>query len=183
MKGFVSNHYFPVVRSLVSTEALAKAIEAAYGFRGAHCQLIQATMRDVYLVNSDKKPCILFIYRHGQRTPEEIIAEWNFIDYLHTRGAPVAPAVRQNTGELLLTLTAPEGTRYAVLSDFVDGKHLRHRYSVEAVRRYGHAIGQIHALSDIMPDNFTRPCNDFRFIVGQSLAGWCIRCSVNWFEG
>lgn len=166
----MSNPCFPVVKSLASTAALAEMLEAAYGLRGAYCQLIQATMRDVYLVNSQQKSYILFIYRHDQRTPAEITAEWSFIDYLHTRGAAVAPAVHQHTGELILTLAAPEGRRYAVLSTFVEGQHLRHRFSIEAARRYGHGIGQIHARSDTMSDNFTRPCNDFHCIVEQSLA-------------
>jgi len=154
---------------LVSAEALAKILQAAYALHEVRCQLIQATMRDVYRVTSERQTYILFIYRHQQRTPEEITAEWKFIDYLYTQDIPVAPAVRQNTGELLLTLAAPEGTRYAVLSTFVDGQHLRHRYSIEAVRRYGHHIGRIHTLSDVIAHHFTRPCNDFHFVVEQSL--------------
>lgn len=160
---------FPVVKSLASGPELAPLLEAAYGLHDVRCQLIQATMRDVYRVDTAQRPYALFIYRHAQRTPEEITAEWRFIEFLHTKGAPVAPAVRRQNGELLLTLTAPEGIRYGVLSEFVEGRHLRHRYSVEAVQRYGRAIAQIHTLADVYPIDLTRPHNDYGFIVEQSL--------------
>lgn len=166
-----SINQFPVLKSFLSPGPLGKVIESAYGLSSVYCQLIQATMRDVYLVKSHHESYVLFLYRHNQRTSNEIAAEWEIVDYLKASGAPVAPAVRQKNGDLLLVIPAPEGIRYAVLATFIEGQHLRQHYSPEAVRRYGQAIGQIHTLSDLWADinSLPRPRHDFDFIVRQSL--------------
>ena len=176
VEGAQSNQFL-VSKSFLCSAALARLLEKAYGLSKVRCQLIQATMRDVYQVATSHQSYVLFIYHAHQRTAAEITAEWDFIDYLDAGGVAVAPAVRQSNGQLLLAIDAPEGVRHAVLSTFVEGKHLRHKYSVEAVRRYGRAIAQIHALADTMPHTLTphtlmRPRNEFDSIVAQSIAAF-----------
>jgi len=92
---------------------LAQRSQTAYGFEDVHCQLITATLRDVYLVESRAGRHILIVYRHGQRTRDEIAAEWRFVDYLARHAVPVAPAIATSTGDQIFTLHAPEGVRYA----------------------------------------------------------------------
>ena len=164
--------HVPVARPFLGERALARAVEAAYGMRAARIRLISASMRDVYLVTAGEGRYALFLYRHNQRTPEEIAAEWEFVDFLDAGGIAVAPAVRQTSGDLLLRLPAPEGERYAVLSAFVDGEHLRQKYSAGAVLRYGRAIARIHVRADTMPRSLPRPPNDFHCVVGQSVAAF-----------
>jgi Ser/Thr protein kinase RdoA (MazF antagonist) len=129
-------------------------------------------MRDVYQVSSDKQRYIFFIYRHNQRTLDEIKAEWQFVEYLAAHDIPVAPAIATKKGEYVLEFSAPEGTRYGVLTTFVEGQHLRHRSSVNAVKTYGRLIAQIHALADDMPFSLARPANDIAQLVNQSLAAF-----------
>lgn len=163
---------FPISKSFLCSEALGKALEEAYGLSQVRCQLMQATMRDVYHVQSQHQSFVLFIYHANRRNAAEITAEWDFVDYLHSGGVVVAPAVRQSDGSLLLTLDAPEGVRHAVLSTFVEGKHLRLRHSIEAVWCYGRAIAQIHALADAITHNLVRPRNEFDAIVAQSITAF-----------
>jgi Ser/Thr protein kinase RdoA (MazF antagonist) len=127
---------FPVVKSFLSEEALARRIEAAYDLREVRCQLLAVSMRDVYRVSAGGDRYICSIYRYNQRTPEQIEAEWDFVDHVGERGVPVAPAIRQESGARLLNFRAPEGIRYGVLATFVPGQHLRDRYNAEAARQY-----------------------------------------------
>jgi Ser/Thr protein kinase RdoA (MazF antagonist) len=83
---------FPIAKSFLSAEALARTVEAAYGLSAVHCQLLTATMRDVYRVSSAQGRFILYIYRAHQRTAAEIRAEWQFVDFLEANGVPVATA-------------------------------------------------------------------------------------------
>jgi Ser/Thr protein kinase RdoA (MazF antagonist) len=168
----MGSSYFPVTKSFLAEEALAREIEAAYGLSSVRCQLIAAFMRDVYLVTANEQRCILFIYRHNQRTIDEIESEWRFVAYLKANGVSVAPAIATNSGEYILTFPAPEGIRYGVLTTFVAGKHLRQRSSVEAVKMYGRLIGQIHTLADEVPFALTRPRNDVALIVNQAIAAF-----------
>lgn len=167
-----NNNHFPVVKSFLSAEALGRAIELAYGLPTVRCQLITAFMRDVYLITANQQRYIFYIYRHNQRTVDEINAEWQFVDYLKINSVPVAPAIAAKSGEYALTFPAPEGIRYGVLTTFVDGKHLRQRSSVEAVTAYGRLIAQIHALADKMPFTLVRPANDVDTILNQSIAAF-----------
>ena len=171
----IEGENFPVSKSFLCEAALAQVIERAYGFTNVQCRLIQATMRDVYKVTSNSGTHVLFIYRHHQRTAEQIEAEWNFIEYLHNCKVPVAPAIRQLNEQLLLTIPAPEGVRFAVLATFVAGEHLRKCYSADAVRLYGRDVAQLHRHSDAMPPELamqmqSRPINDFSLVVARSLA-------------
>src|SRR5262245_22111102 len=104
----------PISKSFFSAAALAGLVKDTYGFADARCQLISASMRDVYLVAADQQHYVLYIYRSGVRTPEEIGAEWQFVAYLAAQGLPVVPAIPTRAGELLIGLSAPEGPRYAV---------------------------------------------------------------------
>jgi Ser/Thr protein kinase RdoA (MazF antagonist) len=141
----------PILTSFFDPQALAVRLEAAYGLQHVRCQLITATLRDVYLVESRGGRHILIIYRHNQRTWDEITAEWRFVDYLAQHAVPVAPAIATTKGEQILTLHAPEGVRYAVLTTYVSGQHLRRRPSVASTRRYGELIATIHVLADQAP--------------------------------
>ena len=163
---------FPIRKSFLCDKALARAIEAAYGLSEATCQLITASLRDVYLVASSQQRHALYIYRCNQRTPTEILAEWKFVEFLYTHGVPVAPAVPTQSGDLLLAFDTPEGTRYGVLATFVEGKHLRQRPSLQAIRTYGRLIAQIHTLADVMPYELTRPTHDWEFLIHQSVVAF-----------
>jgi Ser/Thr protein kinase RdoA (MazF antagonist) len=152
-------------------QALAAWLEAAYGLQHVRCQLITATLRDVYLVESHVGRHILIIYRHDQRTWDEIAAEWQFVDYLAQQAVPVAPAIATTIGEQILTLHAPEGIRYAVVTAYVPGQHLRRRPSVEATRRYGEIIASMHVMADGAPVSFARTTHDIAARLDQALAG------------
>jgi hypothetical protein len=57
-----------IITSFFALQALVQRIEAAYGFEDLRCQLITATLRDVYLVESHAGCHTPIVYRHGQRT-------------------------------------------------------------------------------------------------------------------
>jgi Ser/Thr protein kinase RdoA (MazF antagonist) len=148
---------FPVTKSFLSAGDLSEVVAAEYGLPDASCQLITATLRDVYLVTAGGTRHVLYVYRHGQRSMDEIKAEWQFVDHLAANGVPVAPAIPRRNGELLLTFRAPEGKRHGVLTQYVPGKHLRQRPGAGAVRAYGRIVAQIHVLADALPGRLRRP--------------------------
>ena len=164
--------HLPISKSFLSAETLARTVETKYGLPNVRCQLITASLRDVYLVTSDGGRRVLFVYRHGHRSPAEITSEWQFVDYRDGHGVPVAPAVRRRDGELLLAFHAPEGIRYGVLTRYAVGKHLRQRRSVEAIRAYGRAVARIHTLADVMDRELTRPANDVGHLLDRCIAAF-----------
>jgi Ser/Thr protein kinase RdoA (MazF antagonist) len=160
-----------IIKSILAPDVLAQRLEAAYGFQHVRCQLITTTLRDVYLVESGAGRHILIIYRHDQRTVDEIMAEWRFVDYLAQQSVPVAPAITTITGEHLLRFQAPEGIRYAVVTTYVPGQPLRRRPSAEATHQYGYIIATIHLLADKAPTSFGRATPDIAASLHQAMAG------------
>ncbi len=163
---------FPVSKSFLRRDLLAKRLEEEYGLAGTTCQLITATLRDVYLVTSSQGRHIFYIYQHEKRSPDEISAEWQFVDYLYSSGLPVAPPVRKSPGEYLVSFLAPEGIRYGVLTQFAPGVTLRRRPTPEAIHAYGQIVARIHTLSDQMPFTVNRPALDFHGMIQESVAAF-----------
>lgn len=159
----------PVSKSFINHKEIARAVSRLYGLHAVYCQLITATSRDVYLVTSTGSRHILTIYQHAQHTKEEVAAEWRFLNYLAANGVAVAPPVATSSGEQVIEFLAPEGTRMAVLSEYVEGENLRRRPSAEAVYSYGRTIAQIHKFSDQMPFVLQRPENNIRAIIDQAI--------------
>lgn len=173
--GQVRLHYprmthFPVTKSFLATDALARRLEAEYGLVDVRCQLITATLRDVHLVTTSQQRFVFFVYRHGHRLPEQIEAEWHLVAQLAAHGVPVAPAVPTRDRNLIISFDAPEGIRYGVLTTFVAGQHLRQRPSTPATRTYGRHIATIHMVADAMPDSLNRPSIDIAALIDQAVA-------------
>ena len=137
---------------MLSSTALAGVVSLAFGLEGARCRLIKATIRDVYRVDARQGPAVLIVYRHARRTADEIEAELDVLDDLAERGpaagVAVAPALRTSSGERLLTLQAPEGTRHAVLFRFAEGRLLERQPAPEMARRFGQLVARMHGLTD-----------------------------------
>src|SRR5215208_4183572 len=161
--------HFPITKSYLATAALADRLEVEYDLTDVRSQLISATLRDVYFVTTSRRRFIFYVYRHGYRTCEQIAAEWHFVAHLAACGVPVAPALPTRNGRLLIGFDAPEGMRYGVLTTFVDGKHLRQRPSVPAVRTYGRHIATIHAAADAMSAPLNRPVIDVAATVDEAV--------------
>src|SRR5437762_7810372 len=89
---------FPVIRSMVSVEALRLVLQSTYGLGDVRCQLIKGTMSDTYLVRAGDGSYVFRIYRHKQRTSTEIIAELDLLAHLKTAGLTVARAIPQQNG-------------------------------------------------------------------------------------
>lgn len=150
----------PIAKSFFAPTALAAQIAEAYGFHDVQCQLLTASMRDVYRVRAAEGAFVLYVYRAGMRTPAEIAAEWEIVAFAQQHGLPVAPALPTRANELALALPAPEGMRYGVLAPFVAGELLRRRASEGAVVAYGQLIARFHRVADTLSSRPDRPTVD-----------------------
>jgi Ser/Thr protein kinase RdoA (MazF antagonist) len=136
-----------ILKSIPNPRQLAKVVADRYGLSGVTCQLIQSTRRDVFEVRSDQALFVLHLYPHAGYQREQVEEEWALAASLREAGVPAVRGVQTVLGNWTFPVAAPEGVRYATLSAFVEGGHLRHRYSPHATRAYGRAIAQIHAVS------------------------------------
>ena len=159
----------PVIRSLVSPQALADLIKRSYGLSDVGCQLVKGTIRDVYQIESNAGPRIFALYRHNRRTRDQIKAELLVLDHLHQNAIQVPTAVPTLDGDAVVTLELPEGTRIGVIFTYLEGEQLSRSPDSKTVRRFGHLVAEIHCLLDALPRKLARPVLGFESIVTDSI--------------
>jgi Ser/Thr protein kinase RdoA (MazF antagonist) len=161
--------YFPILRSILAAEALAGVIEDAYGLTNVRCRLIKAVILDTYLVQSAAGLHIWRVYPAQRRTLAEIRAELEWLHYLQDQGAAVSVPLPQANGDYLLALPAPEGARYAALFTYAEGEPLSQHQEPSAVRAYGRALAEVHAIADSLPRLLARPTLDLEWLIERPL--------------
>lgn len=148
----------PILRSLVSADALAPVLEEAYGLAGVRVELIKAMTLDTYKVRSRSGAFALRIHA-ARRSEEEVRGELEFLSYLEGAGISVGAPVVRPDGSRFLALEVPEGTRYAALFPFAPGVPMGDMTSPEParVREYGAMLARLHGAADAMPSPPRRP--------------------------
>lgn len=143
----------PILRSLVSADALAPVIEQAYGLSEVRVELIKSVTLDTYRVQARSGAYALRIYPASRRTEQEVRGELEFLAYLDAAGISVGAPVVRPDGSRYLALEVPEGTRYAALFPFAPGLALSDMATPEPahVRAYGAMLARLHQAADAMP--------------------------------
>jgi Ser/Thr protein kinase RdoA (MazF antagonist) len=164
-----SENHFPVLRSVLSADALALLLADAYGFAQVRCQLIKAVVLDTYHVATNDGPYIFRVYPR-RRTVAEIMAELDFLAHLHSNSVSVSVPVARKNGERLLTIHAPEGDRCAALFTFAPGVPLHQNIDAASARAFGAALAHIHTIADTLPHALPRQHLDLQFLLDRPLA-------------
>lgn len=159
----------PILKSFVQPEALAAQISEAYGLEVVRCQLIKATMRDVYRVESDQGRFIATLYNHAESVPALVFAEQVFTNFLMRKDAPVITALPTRDEQYVLLLPFPEGSRYLALFPFVRGNPMSRRPQLRQVTRYGEAVAHIHQAADAYRGPLTRPVYQTKRLLWEPL--------------
>lgn len=118
--------HFPVSTSTLSASALATYIIEQYQLP-AHtkCQLFRTGINHTYIVSANETQYALRVYSHGWRVLPEIDEELRLLNTLKAKGISVSFPIPDKEGKLIQTISAPEGTRYAVLFSFATGNKIR----------------------------------------------------------
>ena len=111
----------PVMRSLLSPEAVAMDIAPAYGLSPTGCVLQRSFTNDVYVVKTSAGLYVAKVYGPGWRTAADIAYEVDFLNHLTANGVAVATAVPRRDGQPVHSLPMPEGVRYCVLFTYAPG--------------------------------------------------------------
>jgi Ser/Thr protein kinase RdoA (MazF antagonist) len=155
----------PVAHSMFSVSALKQVLEQTFKLAKVRCQLIKATINEVYRVWSENGSFILRIHRSNQRNLAQIKAELDLLGQLKAQGFEVPTAISQpNTGEKVLTFSAPEGLRFGILFTFLEGSQLSKNPATEIVQNLGQLLAQLHRLDTVFVPEFA----DNRLAIGFS---------------
>ena len=159
----------PILKSLLSADALGEVVAREYGLEEVRCQLIKAVTLDTYLVRSRSGSFALRVYPAVRRTEAEVQGELEFLVRLQAAGIPVTAPVARPDGSRYLPFDAPEGTRFGVLFAFAAGQALSDRPTPEHLRAYGALLARLHQAADAMPPIPARPALTLEALVDEPL--------------
>lgn len=137
---------FPTLYSTLSPTALATYISQQYTFGPVQCKFIVRGVGDTYLVTAASGQFILRIYRPSHRTLGNIQAEVELLTALHTADVSVSYPLADRHGNYIQPLPAAEGTRYAVLFTYAEGRPLNILSDVQ-LRNFGQEMARFHNVS------------------------------------
>jgi Ser/Thr protein kinase RdoA (MazF antagonist) len=146
---------FPSTYSTLSPSHLADWISERYGWENVQCRLLVRGVGDTYLVETNRDRYILRIYRSSHRTLTQIEMEVTLLTAAREAGVPVSYPLADLSGEMIQSLTAIEGERYAVLFSYAPGKVVR-ALSESQLRTLGTQMALLHNVSSTFPQKGDR---------------------------
>lgn len=137
---------FPATYSTLCTSALAQWISERYGYGPVWCTLLVKGVGDTYLVEATDARFILRVYRSTHRNQTQIEAELELLLALKTAGVSVSYPLADKGGNLLHTLEAIEGKRFAVLFTYAPGV-VANIPDARQLDNLGEAVARFHHVS------------------------------------
>lgn len=138
-----------------------------------YCMFIERGFNDTYLIATENKKYIFRIYLNGKYYIDSNTAyqfELDLLDHLHTRGIPVANAVRNKRNEFLGTTATSLGDRAFALFNYADGISLRGRsITVEQCYQLGVAMADMHLAANVFSTTHKRYTLDTNYLIDEPL--------------
>lgn len=139
---------FSVIDSTLSPEALSPWLAAVYPYEAPPAvKLFRTGINHTYMVEGDGDKSVLRIYSHNWRSREQIEEEIKVLKLANEAGVSVSMPLCDREGSFIQGVEAPEGTRYAVLFSFAEGKKVRH-FTGPLCEKLGRAIGRFHQATE-----------------------------------
>lgn len=155
--------------STICENELISKLVLLYEFRKPQtCRFWERGVNDTYQLLCDQSTYSLRVYRHGLRTLDAINFEMAALNHLHKRGISVAFPIARKDGEFVTELQAPEGLRYAIVTDYAHGAKPDYKDPANA-GMYGTAVAQLHNLSDDFVTDHHRPRLEVEYLLDTSV--------------
>ena len=139
---------FPVVYSTLAAGALQTEVLPQFGLVDVRkCYLWNRGLSDIYLVETATQPLILRVSHYHWRSQADIEFEMAWLAFLSQNELPIAYPLKTAAGEMVVTIAAPEGDRYASLFTYAPGGVPIGDLSPQQSYQVGEVLAKIHAVS------------------------------------
>lgn len=120
-----------------------------FGLKPDRLGLISDMENLVYQSNMDETPCILRITHASHRTPEAILGEFEWMEYLEAHGVSVPRPIRSENGSLVEVIDAGDSDFLAAAFRKIPGKTIldANECTPEIYEQWGRILGRMHALA------------------------------------
>ena len=161
---------FPVIYSTLAPKALVSDVLSEYNIESVtNCLLWQRGLSDIYLVETVVKTYVLRVSHHHWRCESDIQFELELLDFWHRHCLPVAYPLYTKGGQLLVTITALEGERYAALFPYAPGKIALGDLNIKQSQILGATVGQLHQIGSKFQSHVQRQKLTTEYLLDKSL--------------
>lgn len=158
-----------ILHSTFSADAIRRLVLPHYNLpEPVDCTFVKRGLNDTYLVTAGDRQFALRLYRARWRTREAVMGEVAALVHISGKGVPVATPVARTDGELVTDFDAPEGSRWAVLFNWLKGDEPIYRNETHA-RLYGELAAQLHIATDDLPSTVQRSPLDLDYLLERPL--------------
>ncbi|UMB55390.1 phosphotransferase [Lutibacter sp. A64] len=138
---------FPVSASTLSENHLGKFVIENYNLpTNSTCKLYRTGINHTYFITTNNTKYALRVYSYNWRTKQEIEEELELLNKLATHNLSVSFPIKDKKREFIQKINAPEGTRYAVLFSFAEGKKIRFM-TPETCFKIGNLMASFHKIT------------------------------------
>lgn len=165
----MNNEFCPIQTTIFSSKGLIESVLNKYSLeKPIECYFFKQGVNDTYIVRDVSNNYYFRVYKYDLRTKEEIEAEIEYLNDLNTHDISVSRPIKNNEGNYLNPLQAPEGIRYAVLFTEAVGKR-NDNPSEEENYNFGNTIARMHNITDKLKSNYKRFHIDLKHLVDEPL--------------
>ncbi len=144
----VKRDTFPVIYSTLAPQALVSDVLSQYHLDVVtKCLLWHRGLSDIYLVETPQESYVLRVSHHHWRSRSDVQFELELLDFLHRNCLSVAYPLHTKDSQLLVTIPALEGDRYAALFPYAPGTVPLGDLNVQQSRILGKTLGQLHKIA------------------------------------
>ncbi len=161
---------FPVIYSTLAPEALVEYVLSQYNLDTVtNCLLWHRGLSDIYLVETYQKSYVLRVSHHHWRSQSDVQFELELLDFLHRNCLPVAYPLYTRDGELLVTIPALEGDRYAALFPYAPGAIPLGDLNINQSQTLGETLGRLHKIGTKFESSVERQPLTTEYLLDESL--------------
>lgn len=134
------------------TSPIADQIASRWGMNRAGATCVRASANYVFRIKGEGEETILRFNHDGERAPENIQAELDFLLFLQRKGLNVNRPLSSRDGALVETVPTMLGVFHAVMFDALPGEHIQlEEMSPPLLRLWGRSLGELHQASQGYP--------------------------------
>ena len=161
---------FPAIYSTLSPQALIDGVLTEYELGVVNrCLFWHRGLSDIYLIETETQAYILKVSHHHWRSQTDIQFELEFLYFLAQQDLPVASPLKTKSQQLLVTIHAVEGDRYAALFPFAPGEIPQGDLSLEQGIIMGKTLARLHQTSLQFDCSIHRQPLDLKYLLDDSL--------------
>ena len=162
---------FPAIYSTLAPKALVSDVLSQYNLDAVtNCLLWNRGLSDIYLVETQQKSYILRVSHHHWRSQSDVQFELELLDFLRRNCLPVAYPIYTRVGELLVTIPALEGDRYAALFPYAPGKIPLGDLNIKQSQTLGETLGKIHQIGTKFHSDVQRQALTTEYLLDESFS-------------